>query len=506
MSKLVLENPIIWADVPDVDVLRDGENFYLISTSMHSMPGCPIMKSTDLVHWCIVTYVFDIIGDADEYNLVNGRNIYGQGSWAPSIRYHNGMYYVMFNCHDMGIAFIYSTNDIENGVWRRVNLGGMYFDPSLLFVGDTPYIINGCGEIYINRLKDDLSGIAEDPKNGLLFVTPRESLSLRCEGCHAYFINGWFYLLFIEWTSVGNKRRRVKCYRSKELYGPYESKVVLDDDMGYHNCGIAHGALFDTPDGRWFAMMGQDHGAVGRTPCVIPVTWIEEWPILGVDGAVPKHIELPFEAGKGEPVTRSDEFDYTENQLLPQWQWNHNPDHEHWSFTEHPGYLRLTNGTICEDGVIQARNTLTQRTEGPQCSGETHILLQGLKPGDCAGLMALQGHFGMIGVRIAANGKKQIVVCVNGGEYCEREDAAVDFEGDEIYLKVKFDFRDNKDTADFYYSADNMIWTRLGERLQLIYDLDHFMGCRFGLFCYAAAVTDGYADFDYFRYQKEIKE
>ena len=504
MNRAIIHNPIIWADVPDIDVIRVGDTFYMVSTSMHSMPGCPIMKSKDLAHWELAHYVFDSFEDNPGHNLEDGKGIYGNGSWAASLRYHGGYYYLVFNCNDTRHFYIYRTEDIERGNWQQwAKLDQFFHDPALFFEEDgTPYIIYGCGDIRIVELKKDLSGIQEGGICQDLLHTPKEDIGLRCEGGHAYKINGMYYLLYIEWPKQGNGNgwRREVCYRSEKLLGPYERKVVLDDDMGYMGQGIAQGCIFDTPSGDWIAMLFQDHHAVGRIPYLIPVTWEDGWPMMGINGKVPESFAVALESRKEEftPLVISDDFNYTEDRLLPQWQWNHNPDNALWSFTERQGFLRLKTGKPVQKGIIQARNTLTQRTVGPTCHAITRIELAGLRPGDSAGLTALQGQFGLIGIRKNLDGSSEVVMCENGGDYTETVAESVAWPHSEIYLKISFDFRQSKDHADFFYSEDGKKWLKLGHTLHMKYTLDHFMGYRIGLYCYAAFSTGGYADFDFF--------
>lgn len=225
MSKAVIKNPIFWSDVPDVDVIRVGNAFYMVSTTMHVMPGCPVMKSTDLVNWEIQSYIYDTIEDNDGYNLKNGQNVYGRGQWATSLRYNNGTFYACFVCNDMKKTYLYYTKDIESGDWKRYVYDGIYHDMSLLFDDGRLFMFHQCGDIRITELKPDGSGILEGGINQLLFSTPKENIGLRCEGCHAYKVNGYYYLIFIEWPKDGNGRRREVCYRSKELLGPYERKL-----------------------------------------------------------------------------------------------------------------------------------------------------------------------------------------------------------------------------------------------------------------------------------------
>ena len=451
-----IHNPIIWADVPDIDTIRVNEKFYMVSTSMHSMPGCPIMRSKDLAHWEIVNYVFETFEDCPSHNLEDGKGIYANGSWAASLKYENDTFYVAFNCNDTHHFYIYKTNDIEEGEWERIcKIEGFLHDPALFFEDDgTPYIIYGCGEIQIVELKKDLTGIKEDGLNQLLLSTPKENIGLRCEGGHAYKINHEYYLFYIEWPLDGKKSRREICYRAQNLLGPYERKIVFDDDMGYKGQGIAQGCIFDTLAGEWFAMLFQDHHAVGRIPYVLPMEWEDGWPNIGVDGKTPEEFQVNLEEEETQPLVISDTFEYTSNQLAKQWQWNHNPNNSLWSVIEHPGFLRLKTGTFAKRGFIDARNTLTQRTIGPACEIDTKLHLQGMKSGDCAGLAAIQGDFGLIGIRCHENHQYELVMCHKADEYYEEIIETKKYFNDTIYLKIHFDFLNSVDRAYFFYSLD----------------------------------------------------
>ena len=150
----VISNPVIWADVPDVDVIRVGDTYYMVSTTMYFSPGAPIMKSNDLVSWEICNYVYDTYAQGDVQNLTNGKHDYAHGQWATSLRYHKGTYYVFFGSYGSGKSYIYKTNDIENGTWTRSEINGMYHDASLFFDDDgRNYLIyGGNGNIEIKEL------------------------------------------------------------------------------------------------------------------------------------------------------------------------------------------------------------------------------------------------------------------------------------------------------------------------------------------------------------------
>ena len=501
MNNSLITNPMIWSDVPDPSVIRVGTTFYMVSTSMHMMPGCPIMKSGNLMNWEIVNYVFDTLEDNDAHNLLDGIGIYGSGSWAACLRYHNGVYYVCFSCNDMNQFYVYKTVDIENGPWVRSVIPGLHHDPSLLFDGDRVFVIYGNGDIQITELTQDATAIKKDGVRQLLFETQREGIMLRAEGCHAYKMRGYYYLFFIEWPSDGLQRRRQIVYRSRALLGPYERKILLEDDMGYRNNGIAQGGIVEAATGEEYAVLFQDHDAVGRVPCVLPVTWQEDWPVIGVEGLAPQAFVTSLPPTQAKPLVISDEFEYSDNRLALNWQWNHNPDNSLWSVTARFGYLRLATGALAHS-VEYARNTLTQRTEGPACSVTTAMELAHMKSGDHAGLVALQHHFGTVGIQVAENGDYYVSMGVNGNNNSEEIVEKLRYNGDRIYLKIDFNFKDSVDIARFFYSADGREWIAIGDPLLMKYTLDHFMGYRIGLFNYASEQTGGYVDFDYFRYNR----
>lgn len=496
-----IQNPVIWADFPDPDVIRVGEWFYMVTTSMHTMPGCPIMRSADLKHWELIGYVFETLEESGAHALADGEGIYGQGAWAPCLRHHEGTFYVAFSCNDTGKFYVYRTDGIEGGRWQRTAIPAHFHDPSLLFDDGRVYVIYGNGDIYITELTSDLTGVKEGGLHQLLFSTPSEGIGLRCEGCHAYRIGGEYYLLFIEWPRTGNARRRQVCYRSKHLLGPYERRVIFDDDMGWRNCGIAQGAIVDTPAGGWHAVLFQDHGAVGRIPYVLPVAWEDGWPLVGVDGKAPQEVtvalpERPLRAN----WVGSDHFDHPDGRLPLAWQWNHNPDHRFWSLAERPGHLRLYAGRVVSS-VLQAPNTLTQRTVGPACRAEIDMDVSRMKPGDRAGLIALQSSFGAVGVHCLDEAKavEMRLRSEDGGEMTAGR-APLPPGTETVRLRIDFDFRDGADVARFYYALPGGPWRKIGRDLAMRYALDHFMGYRIGIFCYAEREAGGCVDIDEFRY------
>lgn len=488
-------NPIIFADVPDLSMIRVGDTYYMSSTTMHLNPGLPLMKSKDLVNWEIFGYVHTALQDLDELNLNHDKNSYGRGSWASSLRYHNGMYYVSTFAQTTGKTYIYTTQDIENGPWETNVFEPALHDHTLFFNEDKIYMIWGGGQINIVELASDFSGIKPETQRVLIEnatqpSTPEDAKSgLPAEGSQLFKVNGKYYLFNISWPP--GSMRTVIVHRADELQGPYEGRVVLQDQ------GVAQGGLIDMPNGQWYAYLFQDYGAVGRIPFLVPVQWEDGWPILGINGKVPAELDLPASKGLIPGIVNSDAFSRQDGEpdLPLVWQWNHNPDDELWSVSERAGYLRLKTGRI-DDTFLQARNTLTQRTIGPTCVGATAIEVAHMKEGDFAGLSLLQKNYGLLGVRMVDN--KRSVVMVNATTGTPEEVANIPINQDKIYLKAVCDFTDKKDVANFYYSLDGEIWTPVGTQLKMAYTIPHFMGYRFGLFNYATKEVGGYVDFDYF--------
>ena len=380
-------NPVIFADVPDMAMIRVGDTYYMSSTTMHMSPGVPIMKSKDLVNWKLINYAYDTLADIDELNLSNGKNTYGRGSWASSIRYHNGVFYVTTFAQTTGKTHIYTTKNIEKGPWNAISFRPSLHDHTLFFDDDGKvYMLYGNRKLTLVELNADLSGIKEGGTNQVVIENsslPTDSVgdSGLGEGSQLFKVNGKYYLFNITWPRGG--MRTVVIHRADKITGPYEGRIGLQD------LGVAQGGLIDTPDGTWYAYLFRDFGAVGRIPYLVPVKWEDGWPVLGVTGKVPETLDLPANKSLIPGIVLSDEFTRKKKEpALPLvWQWNHNPDNKLWSVTERKGYLRLKTGRV-DTSFLLARNTLTQRTIGPVCTGSTSLDVSNMKDGDFAGLVS----------------------------------------------------------------------------------------------------------------------
>jgi len=498
-------NPIINADVPDLSVTRSGSDFYLISTTMHLMPGAPIMKSKDLVHWEIVNYVFDKLTDNSKYDLVDG-TVYGRGQWASSIRYHKGKFYVLFSPNDEPFrAYIYSTTN-PAGKWTLVSRTQHFHDASLFFDDDDRiYVFSGTGSL--KELKSDFSDVKPDGVNMKIFERDKEETGL-LEGSQVIKHNGKYYLLMISWPKNG-KRRQV-CYRADKITGPYEKKVILEDNFnGFPYAG--QGCIIDDEKGNWYGLVFQDRGGIGRVPLLMPCRWVDGWPMLGDEtGHVPLTGQVPLKTfDTGKKFVESDDFNNTK--LKINWQWNHNPINDFWSLTERPGFLRLKTSRVVNN-LYAAPNTITQRMEGPKCSGVVTLDVSKMKDGDVAGFSAFNGNSALLSVVMDGN-KKYLTMSTNvadldgaskaiNGVQVE-EKARVELSENIIYLCIDCDFNLNKDIATFSYSLDNINWIPIGREFKMIFDYKKlFMGTKFAIFNYATKSIGGFIDVDYFKYKR----
>ena len=492
-------NPMLWADVPDPDIVRVGDCFYLVSTTMHLMPGAPVMKSRDLKNWETVGYVFDRLTDSPKYDL-RGGTAYGRGQWATSLKYHNGRFYALFAPNEsgsMGDSYICSAEQAE-GPWSVVSRLRHFHDASLFFDDDNRvYVVYETGRMC--ELTPDLKGVVEG-SDCQLFERESDETGL-LEGSRMVKHNGKYYLLMISHVFAPGRHRREVCYRADNIHGPYEKKTILETDFG----GFPHvgqGTIVDTQDGDWYGIIFQDHGAVGRVITLMPCRWLDGWPMLGDEyGKVPERMRPVVKGQPETPLMISDDFEGPELGL--QWQWNHNPNNAAWSLTERPGYLRLKTSRVAEN-LFLAPNTLSQRMMGPACSAEIELDLSHLKPGDRAGFCAFNGHSGVLSV--TKQGRKYVLTMteevinmdgqekqVTNVEQTERE--RVEFKQGTIWLRIDGDFSLGRDVATFYYSLDGQQWKRIGPDYQMRFDYQRFfMGTRYAIFCYTTRRKGGYVD------------
>jgi beta-xylosidase len=519
-----IANPMLWADVPDPDVIRVGDTYYLVSTTMHLMPGGPIMASKDLKNWETIGYIFDKLTDSPKYDLQEG-TVYGRGQWATSLKYHDGKFWALLAPNEagaMGQTYIFTAEKAE-GPWTIHSRLRHFHDATLFFDEDgTPYVFFGTGEMC--QLTRDLKGVVEgslrhyfqreDDERGLL------------EGTRVIKHRGTYYALLISHVFAPGRHRREVCYRTKDLNGKWEKTTILESDFGGFNY-LAQGTIVDSEYGDWYGIMFQDRGGVGRVLTLSPVRWIDGWPMLGDEnGKVPTTMR-PLRSGEPtKQIVCSDNFElplFSEGaggRLQLCWQWNHNPIDEAWSLTERPGFLRLKTNRVVPN-LYLAPNTLTQRMEGPMCEGSITIDVSHMKDGDCAGFCAFNGDSGVLTIK--KKGKKLFLeMSEQAVQLTEREKAVTDVEEKVIetvtlnsplsalHLKITGDFRPTGkgggyDAANFYYSMDGENWQQIGTKnYRMRFDYRRFfMGSKFAIFNYATKKKGGYVDVDCFKYQRK---
>ena len=499
-------NPMAWADLPDPDVIRVGEYYYLVSTTMHLMPGAPVMRSRDLVNWETVSYIFDRLTDSPKYDLLQG-TVYGRGQWATSIKYHKGKYYALLAPNEsgpMGDTYIFTTDD-PTTTWTLHSRLRHFHDASLFFDDDDRvYVVYGTGQLC--ELLPDLSGVVEGSDKHIFQREADETGLL--EGSRMIKHDGRYYLLMISHVYAPGRHRREVCYRADNISGPYEKQVILESDFGGFPY-VGQGTIVDSQQGDWYGVIFQDRGAVGRVLTLMPCRWIDGWPMLGdASGRVPAAVKKPVAGETPVPLVVSDDFGSP--QLKRQWQWNHNPVAGAWSLTERKGWLRLKTSRVVPN-LYLAPNTLTQRMEGPVCSAAVELDVSHLQEGDCAGLAAFNGHSAVLTVSREAKGfalsmTEQVVSLTNREKEVSKvevnEKERVPLKAKKVWLRIDGDFNVGKDMATCYYSLDGRQWKQVGEPFKMRFDYRLlFMGTKYALFCYATQKTGGYADFGRFDYR-----
>ena len=491
-------NPNIWADVPDMSILRVDDTYYMSSTTMHLSPGVPIMKSTDLKNWEVVNYAYQKLGPNNNAMNLNGSNAYSKGTWASSLSFRDGIFYLSSFSYTTNKTYVWTTSNIEGGNWTEYRLkepngndSGVYHDSSLFFDDDGKvYLVHAPGgNISILELTADATAVKSGATDRVVAANAHTvaqdpwSGGLTAEGTQMQKINGWYYISNICWPS-GKPRTQI-VHRSRNIYGPYEGREVLSD-------GTAQGRYVETPSGDWFLYAFRDSGAVGRVPYLVPVIWQNDWPTAT---GTPDTMSFDVEDRGMQGVVQSDEFDGPGLGIV--WQWNHNPDDNAWSLTERAGYMRITNSRTDSD-ILGTRNTLTQRMYGPTSAGVVKLDTAGMKNGDVAGISAFAEEYGLVGVRVA-NGQKSVVMINNDADSNHSQIESISLNQDVIYLRVQGDFRNNSNRATFSYSMDGKGWNDIGNTTQMRFDYQqHFMGYKFALFSYATQNVGGYADFDFF--------
>ncbi|HYG22854.1 MAG TPA: glycoside hydrolase 43 family protein [Verrucomicrobiae bacterium] len=505
-------NPLFYDEFSDPDLIRVGDDFYLTGTTMHTMPGLPVLHSKDLVNWKLMSYAAEKLDFGPEFRLENGQAVYGQGIWAPSFRHHKGRFYIFSNVNRHGTQVYTATN--AAGPWEHRTMKRSFHDLSVLFDDDSKtYVVWGYRDLRFAELNDALDDIV--PGTEKVLIQRDAGIG---EGVHFYKIGGKYYIL----SAWYEGRMRMPCARADRPEGPYEVNLEIsaDEEFGIPEgnrlgrvtpadpypivpvnpgavgrMSLHQGGIVDTPTGEWWGFSMMDYNSVGRLTCISPITWKDGWPYFGLPGNLkrtPRTWVKPNTGHRSDPSSpyqRNDDFSGPE--LANVWQWNHLPLNEKWSITERPGFLRLHS--LPATNFWFARNTLTQRSIGPESSPATELETAGMKAGDVAGLALLNYPYAWIGVMRTGTGFELLQYDQKTGETNRAP-----FAGGRVWLQAHCDFL--KETGQLSYSTNGRTYQQLGSDVTLVFQLRTFQGVRYCLFHFNLdGEPGGHADFDSFR-------
>lgn len=512
-------NPVLHADYSDPDVCAVGEDYFLTASSFNCTPGLPILHSKDLVNWKIVNYALKKVEPVEYYNEPR----HGKGVWAPSIRFHEGMYYIYWGDPDFGI-FMVKTRD-PYGEWDApvlVKAGKGMIDPCPLWDDDgRVYLAHAWAGsrakfnsvLTVCELNKEGTAVISDP---VLVFDGNDGVNHTIEGAKFYKRNG-FYYLFAPAGGVVSGWQLVM--RSKDVYGPYEARIVMAQGKTDIN-GPHQGGWVDTPAGESWFLHFQDKGAYGRVLHLNPMKWINDWPVIGVD---------KDGDGCGEPVSRyrkpktdktypietpveSDEFDT--RKLGLQWEWHANYQ-DVFGFTTNMGYARIYGHELSPHfkNFWEVPNLLMQKFPAEEFTATAKLKVSAKDDGQLSGLIIMGWDYSWIGVE--KQGEKFLLkqaVCKDAeqGNLEQVSTLAVlepsrKFEAGlfpnyerEIYIRVHVD---KGAYCRFSYSLDGKKFTEAGTLFKA--RQGKWIGAKVGMFSVTPHGKErGWVDVDWFRVEK----
>jgi len=490
------KNPIIHADYSDPDVIRHNDDFYMAASSFNCMPGIPVLHSKDLVNWKIIGHVYENL-PLEKYN----KPVHGKGSWAPSIRFHNGLFYVYFCTPHEGLFMAVAENPAGPWQLNHIVKVEMWEDPCPLWDDDgNAYLVRSKlrgGILYLHRMSPDGKQILD---NGTIIFQDENQPTI--EGPKFLKKDGWYYILA---PAGGVTEGWQTALRAKNIYGPYEIKNVLHQGSTKIN-GPHQGGLVELESGQWWFIHFQDRGPYGRITHLQPVKWQDGWPLMGVDidndgiGEPVLEYEKP-DVGQTFPITvpqTSDEFNQSD--LALQWQWHANPKKQWYSLTENPGYLRLyAVKNLSQNGNFWfVPNLLLQKFPAPSFTASTKITANPDLADERSGLVIMGGEWAYLAISKSADNYR---IAMFEGAYDRGFDntrliESVDVNDSTCYFKVNVD---EKARCNFSYSLTGKDYKPIGTQFTASKDI--WIGAKVGLFNINPNITDsrGFADFEWFR-------
>ncbi len=500
------KNPVLDADYSDPDAIRVGDDFYMVASSFDAVPGLPILHSKDLVNWTLINHALKRQPPFDHFSKTQ----HGNGVWAPAIRFYKGEFYIYYPDPDFGIY-----------VTKAKNPAGEWSDPILVEGGKG--LIDPCplwddnGKLYLvyayagsrAGIKSVIAVKQLNPEGtktldaGVLVYDGHE-LDPTNEGPKFYKRNGYYYI-FAPAGGVSTGWQLV--LRSKNIYGPYERKVVMDQGKSAVN-GPHQGAWVNTQTGEDWFLHFQDKEAYGRVVHLQPMKWIKDWPVIGVDkdgdglGEPVMSYRKP-NVGKIYPIQTPAESDEFNNRTLGlQWQWQANPKAT-WSFMNvGKGTLRLFSDQIPEEAKSywEVPNILMQKFPAEEFTATTKLIFSpnAKIENEKAGLIVMGLSYASLGIKSKKDGNYLVYSLCKGANKgnSEAETIITKVEAKAIYLRVRIT---KGAKCKFSYSTDGQRFEDAGKEFQA--EVGQWIGAKMGLFCTRdVKINDsGYADFDWFR-------
>lgn len=499
-------NPVLHADYSDPDAIRVGNDFYMTASSFNAAPGLPLLHSTDLVNWEIIGHALPRQPPIEHFSIPR----HGQGVWAPALRHHAGEFYIYYPDPDFGIYLVKSRS--ISGPWSEpvlVQAGKGMIDPCPLWDDDgSVYLVHAWARsragfnslITVKRLSSDGTRVLDDG----VMVYDGGKLDPTIEGPKFYKRHGYYYIFA---PAGGVETGWQTVLRARNIYGPYERRVVLDQGNTQIN-GPHQGALLDTPAGESWFIHFQDKGAYGRVVHLQPVAWKNDWPVIGND---------PDGDGKGEPVlvhtkphtrhasmlqTPADSDEFNTPRLGLQWQWQANPQSA-WAMPTNAGFLRLTSVPTPDQAknAWDLPNLLLQKFPAESFVATTRMAFRpdGQSSGERAGLILMGQSYASLTLRHESAGNRLVYATASdaaNGEP-EREQSIALIEDEFIFLRVSVS---PGARAQFSYSQDGHRFIDVGDPFTA--RQGRWVGARIGVYFSRPTQerSSGFADFDWFRF------
>ncbi len=495
-------NPVIFADYSDPDVIRVEDDFYMVSSSFSNFPGLPVLHSKDLVNWKIISHA------AQNYPFKEfSEPLHGNGIWSPSLRYHEGYYWIFFGDPDNGILMTKSKNPA--GPWEPLHIveaAKGWIDPCPFWDEDgQAYLVHAWaksrvgfnGILTLNRMSPDGKKLLDE---GLLIFDGQNNHPT-IEGPKLYKRNGYYYIFA---PAGGVKTGWQTVIRSKNIYGPYEDKIVLEQGSTNIN-GPHQGALLELESGESWFIHFQDRGAYGRVTHLNPVKWTENWPTIGIDLdgngiGEPVHVFRKPNVGKSfSIITPQTSTEFDKQKLGLQWQWEALSDENWFSLKDKPGFLRLRCMEKPENFLTLRNlpNVLSQKFPGPEFSTVTKLNFSLKEIGESFGLVVLGSDYSCLEITFENEGAVLRRKTYREKDKKEISGKGISLEQNSVYLKL---YVREGAVCSFAYSLDGNKYQVIGKEFYA--QPGRWVGAKIGLYAFSEKNSKGFVDVDYIRFGK----